>query len=520
MCKNIKNIIWSLVVISFMARCTSNFEDINTSPDSPDKIERPELLLPGLQSSVAKQYFDNAWWCGNIFGDYYQFEYIGRFGPAFAPTGTVEYYYESVRSAQRMIELAHEQDKKYLEGIGWILKSWMYQVMTDVYGDFPYSEAQKMATDGIVYPVYDTQEEIYYDLISKLESANELLATTIEQEPVANDLMFSGDVMKWRKFANALRLRMLMRISNKTGVKIDVAGKLQELVSGSSNPLPESNTDNAVFQYIDQEGNHAPTYYKTPAEYNESRFMTLTLVNNLTGLNDRRIYAYAAPTRASVDAGNPAFVGLPNCLNAGDEIAFNGGNSYNSTQSALFTPRSVDPVKAPGTAIQTIFLAYSEVQFNLAEARERGLISTGDAATYYRNGILASFEYWKNRIPDNFTNPGKADLQLDASDPYFNQPTVQYTGSSTEKLNKIYLQKWISLFYCGLEGWSEWRRTGIPTQISVNPPNGYQSNSVISEWPRRITYPSFESTYNAANYKQAVERQGEDNLTTRVWWNK
>ena len=154
----------------------------------------------------------------------------------------------------------------------------------------------------------------------------------------------------------------------------------------------------------------------------------------------------------------------------------------------------------------------------MAEARERGLISSGDASTYYRQGIQASFEYWASRIPENFTYPTASDVL--PSDDYYTQETVRYEGSSGDKLKKIYLQKWLALYFCGFEGWSEWRRTGVPEEISVNPLKGFQSNSSIQEWPRRIPYPMFEQTYNNQNYQAAVSRQGADNLTTRVWWNK
>ena len=103
---------------------------------------------------------------------------------------------------------------------------------------------------------------------------------------------------------------------------------------------------------------------------------------------------------------------------------------------------------------------------------------------------------------------------------YYEQPRVAYIGTQAEKLEKIGVQKWIALYLCSIEGWSEWRRTGFPKEITINPPRGLHSSSNISEWPRRIPYPQNETVYNAKQYKIAVDRQGADNLLTRVWWNK
>lgn len=510
--------ILSFVGLWMLTACTSDFEEMNTNPNNPDHIDQTELLLPSIMNTTARQYFDTSANRANILGDYQEDTFVSMFASAFDPTDTERYFFTALRDVQNVINQAEEKDEKHLLGIAYILKSWMFQVMTDIYGDFPYSEALKGKTDGISYPKYDTQEEIYYDILDKLKQANDLLAEETG-ETISKDLIYAGDVVKWQKFANSLRLRMLLRISNTTGVKVDVKGCLEEIVNHPEKyPLMESNDDNAVFTFLDEEGNQAPSYTDTPASFNESWFMTTTLATNLKELNDNRIHIYASPTRASVAEGKREFAGVPNCLTQGDEQKFNGGSTFNSTKSNLFLNRTLDPVLASPTAPQAILLTYAEVQLHLAEAKERGLISVGEAGVYYHNGIQASFEYWASRIPSNFTYPVASDVLPSSS--YYEQPSVSYTGSKEEKLNKIYLQKWLALYFCGFEGWSEWRRTGVPTEISVNPPKGFHSNSSIKEWPRRVPYPMFEQTYNNENYKDAVERQGTDNLTTRVWWNK
>ena len=164
---------------------------------------------------------------------------------------------------------------------------------------------------------------------------------------------------------------------------------------------------------------------------------------------------------------------------------------------------------------------YAEVQFILAEAKERGFITAGsDAATYYLNGIKDQFAYDGSRLDvlnqgiaatdHNFAK--SADIMPSAA--YYAQPGVAYTGSTDQKLYKIRIQKWFALFYTGFEGWSEWRRTGVPKETKIG------TASAIAAWPRRTRYPLGEQTVNITNYNAAIKVQGADNLLTRMWWDK
>jgi hypothetical protein len=151
-------------------------------------------------------------------------------------------------------------------------------------------------------------------------------------------------------------------------------------------------------------------------------------------------------------------------------------------------------------------MSYSQLQLLLAEARERGWITTGDAATYYSNGVRSNFDYWKSVVPSSYginTTP-------DAS--YFTQTSVAYTGTQSERLDKLYLQLWIANYFTALEGWFEWRRTGSPAIVPG--PNNLNNNQV----PVRFIYPVIEQSLNGANRSEAVTRQGgTDDLNTRMW---
>jgi hypothetical protein len=161
------------------------------------------------------------------------------------------------------------------------------------------------------------------------------------------------------------------------------------------------------------------------------------------------------------------------------------------------------------TGYQATLMSYAELQFILAEAQERGFISTGTAADYYRNGIEASMSYYKERY-ETVNLPQIAE-KLIVSDFYFTQDDVAYTGTSTQKLEKIGTQKWLSLFFTGLEGWYDWRRTGYP-DIKPGPA------AFINTVPVRYMYPSSIQALNGENYTQVIQRQGPDAITTRVWW--
>ena len=142
-------------------------------------------------------------------------------------------------------------------------------------------------------------------------------------------------------------------------------------------------------------------------------------------------------------------------------------------------------------------MTYAELQFLLAEAAEKGLIG-GTAQTYYESGVNASFSFYGLALPAN----------------YFSLPDVAYTGTKAEKLNKTGFQKWVSLYFQGLEAWFDWRRTGIPA-LTPGPSN--QNDNKI---PVRFRYPIIEQSLNANGYQGAVQRQGADDLNTKMWYLK
>ncbi|HMP92987.1 MAG TPA: SusD/RagB family nutrient-binding outer membrane lipoprotein, partial [Phnomibacter sp.] len=234
-----------------------------------------------------------------------------------------------------------------------------------------------------------------------------------------------------------------------------------------------------------------------------------TLTDRLTALNDPRLAVFARPSQRSVAQGTPKIEGIPNGLGDVDALNYNGGPQGVSRVGYTFAClvcNDAGQTPPDPAAPRGIIMNYAELQFILAEARERGFITTGNAADYYMDGIKANFDYWIALVPTQYginpTPPAN----------YYTQDAVAYTGTAEQRLSKIYLQKWISLYFTGLEAWFDWRRTGQPT-ITPGPSN-LNGNQV----PVRYIYPLTEQALNAANRQEAVSRQGNtDDLNTRMW---
>ncbi|MDN5210437.1 SusD/RagB family nutrient-binding outer membrane lipoprotein [Fulvivirgaceae bacterium BMA12] len=489
-----------VVILNLMAiGCTEDFEEINTNPNQPDQLSNPGLLLPEIVRASMDDYYTGSWRRGNVVADYLANQFVSAFD--WTPADASEYFlwgfYGHMRNVNTLYELAVAQGHENYQGIALVYKSFMFQNLTDVYGDIPYSQATQ-AKSNVNFPEYDRQEDIYTGILADLESANQLLRP--ENGSVTGDILYFGDVSKWRKFANSLRLRCLLRISGRKDTSSDIARIVN---NPGEHPIFESNDDQAALQYLDELGNEFPRYRAT--NYASSTRASESMVERFKAMNDPRLFVFAQPTPATSGSTNPEYLGVPNGI--ANEDLYNGGQANQSPPGLLWASVSWDEELSSPTAAQSLLMTYSELQFILAESAEKGWIS-GDAAGYYNEGIASHFEYYASRIPDNYTFPTAADVIAPPS--YYTQDAVSYTGTQQEKLNKIWYQKWVALFNSGYEGWSHWRRTGVPA-IQAGP------NS-LGFVPVRHLYPLTEQNLNKANYDAAVARQGADNTQTRVWW--
>jgi len=493
--------------------CGKNLASINVDPNSPQSVENPQLLIPGIIKNAMRNYSYTAEFTASVCGDYYANQYTSGFDDAWTPGQTSGNFlwnlYEQLRDVENLRILSHTKGFGNNEGVALVLKAWMFQVLTDNFGDIPFSEALAGKTTGNFAPKFDSQKDVYVGLLDMLKTANTLL--TSGKDPINSDILMGGSALRWREFANGLSLRLLMRMSSTTGSGVDIAGEMSKIAGDASTyPLFTSYADQAALNFLNELNNEFPAYHNNPiGDYH----LSTTFETNLKNINDPRIAYYATRTPASITSGTPAFGGVPNCIGT-SESSYNGGTANQSQVAPVIQPLANSAgLPASPTAAQGMILTYSEVQFILAEARERGLITVGVADSFYYRGIRDQFAYLQSRLAvAGFAYPQPSDIAPDPS--YYLQTGVVYTGTPDQKLYMIRIQKWFALFYDGFEGWSEWRRTGVPKETKTGP------NSAISEWPRRTRYPLSEQTINSDNYKAAVQAMGADDLITRVWWNK
>jgi len=502
-----KQCIAILLVVSGMQSCTKDFSTVNTDGNVPTSVT-PDLLLGGVIRSVLTDNVSIAWGIGNLVAQYnakIQFVNEDRYLWN-EQNGVWNNTYANYRNLQNiLISLGNDQKSSYY-GVALVLRAYLFERLTATYGDVPYAEAGKAKTDGAYSPKYDRQEDIYKGILADLKKANEVLSTSTTA--IGGDLLYNGGtaaIVKWRRLANALRIRYLMRLSN----KLNVAADLQAIVSDpANNPLFTGNADNAELRYLPQAPNQWPLYDSRVGSFDEIR-LSKTMSDRLTALADPRLPVFGRPSQKSVAAGNPVVEGIPNGLGDVPALNYNGGpqgvSRVGYTFACLVCNDAGQPAPDP-SAPRSILMTYSQQQLLLAEARERGLITVGDAAALYTDGIQSNFDYWRSVVPSAYG------INLTVPATYYTQPAVAYAGTSAEKLAKIHLQKWIANYFTGLEGWFEWRRTGSP---SITPgPNNLNNNQV----PVRFIYPVIEQSLNGSNRSEAVVRQGgTDDINTKMW---
>jgi hypothetical protein len=352
-----------------------------------------------------------------------------------------------------------------------IMKAYIYWTITDRWGDIPYFDALKGAED--LSPKYETQEAIYKDLIKELKEANTQFQPT--SGTILGDIIYGGDISKWRKFANSLRMLIALRTSK---VYPDPNGfAAMEFKAAYEDPYGyiATNADNFTIRYpgtVAAFSNPWWGLYNGRTDYAESELMT----DLMASLGDPRQSAFGSNTN-----------GFPYGLTRDEAVAF--GTNYAMILAAGKRDRN-SPLVVVGA---------SDVLLAIAEAAQRGWV-TADIAATYQNAISQNWAEWG--VSGNITN-------------YLANASVALTGTPSD-LEKIQLQQYISFYPDGLQAWSNWRRTGIP--VLTPTPNAISSSKQI---PRRLTYGSNEYSLNLESVNEAIGRlNGGDTPDSRVWWDQ
>ncbi len=548
--KTIKiKIIIALALLIQLTACL-DLNEVNVSPNNAESVSS-NYILTYVLTGTAKSYTG----LGDIGSDVSgAMQYIQNGTNQGAASLNQFSWSRSSWSSQydylRNIKIIHDKslvdNNKFFEAISLILRAFNYGIITDLFGDIPYSESLS-AADGIYFSKYDDQKNIYKGILADLKAADALLADSgISAYKIDSnaDILFKGNSTSWRKFANSLRMRYAMRLINKkadmTAIGVDVVSEF----NAASTFAFTSNADEAFVSYIGTAAiNSAPGGLLNTANPNFLAKPCKTIVDTLKSRNDPRLYRWVLPVNQKWDNATTAittknytnlfgetqaviyypntnsaldtslFVGLPQNLAVIDLVGYNRGTA----------PASSNPEKSPWisflhgryrlnseTYVRMDLMGYSEVEFLLAEAAQRGGFTASSPETHYKNGILASMKRWG--IVDgtggfNFTT-------------FYNNPKVNYSSASN-KLERIIDQKWVSL-WLNVEPWFDYRRTGYPV-LKTGPVTQYGP-----ALPLRFMYPEpgLDPKY-LVNYNEAVAKlevtnyvptgQSKDHTYSRMW---
>jgi hypothetical protein len=355
-------------------------------------------------------------------------------------------------------------------------------------------------------PKYDAQQAIYTDIIKELTEAAAALSATGTVETA--DVLYAGNIAKWKKFAYSLLLRAGMRLS-----KVDPAKAQATVQAAYTGGVILDNADNA---YMRHDANYTQPIGATLNGSEAANFyLTKPFVDHLKNTNDPRLSAIAI-RYVGATSGNGQTVAVGN-TSAAVQIGMpmgkdNGTIVAQATADGLasfYDYSQADRRRILKTNSPVFFVTASQTQLLLAEARFRGWVTAGTAAQYFADGIRANMDQM-------VTYDAGCAIATGARDTYVSANPL---GAGTE-LDQINTQYWISSFLNGPEAFANFRRSGFPT-LTANP-YGQPNNPDVPNgtFIRRITYPLSEISVNASNVQEAITRQGADKLSTRVWWDK
>ena len=519
--KIINKFLACFILLTFLS-CEKELTKINENPNGviPQTVN-PNLILPTVLSETAKSFVNvgyqdiagvvqhtqkDAWSSGHNDYDWGGDQSWGG-------------YYDILRNNQLLYDRSVELKQEFNQGVSLVIKSLMFGLITDLWGDAPYTYALKGELGGVenILPAFDSQEVIYKGILVDLEKANVLLSKNKSDYlgiVDASDIYYNGDPSKWRKLANSLQLRYYMRISSKlpafakSGIE-NIAGKPDQY------PIIMNFSDDAAMSFLgNNEGDSWPANTYTDASGSNYRRikMSATFVKELQSLNDPRLAVWAkkveiplvvrnsfppgtdeiveingqkyrnlSPDKvgnASIDT-DLNYVGLPPSVSA-----LPSGYNLNPTPGQTsFNPHVSylnEIYKASrGPLLKARLVSAAEVYFILAEAALKGW-NVGNAKTHYEAAILASLNTWQ--LGNSYAT-------------YITQPGVAYAGT----LQQIISQKWIASWTAATEAWFDYRRTGFPV-LKAGPAAKREA------LPLRFVYMMNEMTINKANAEEAVNK--------------
>jgi hypothetical protein len=480
----------SVVLLS----CSKNFEELNTDPNRPKEIT-PGVMLGQLQYRIVNSSISA--------GRNFTHELMQVDAPRVSTgggglhryqvnpgAGVWSNFYSYMTDIQDIYKIASRLNEDNYKAIALVYKSWAYSILTDLYGDVPYSQATQ-AGDGVFQATFDKQKDIYIQLLKNLDSANSLFnsskALTYGGDMLYNANTLTGSsnagIVKWKKFCNSLRLRLLLRISKRNG-EVNVNEQITAMLADPARyPVFTGNADDAIFRYPGTYPYYNPYYNARQLDWRDGTYFTQFFINKMNTDGDPRRTVWATTVTVS---GNPVYRGIQSGYPTTLEYAVGQNSSYS------------DGLKT--SPLLGVMMTYAELEFIKAELVLKGFNTGKTAKQHYEAGVTASMTQWGVSLPAG----------------YLAQPGVQYDeAASTEaQLEQVMLQKYYAYFFVDYQSWFEKRRTGYPVL-----PRG-SGIPVENQFPFRVPYPTYLQSQNPQHLAEAVASMGGDNSNIKVWWDK
>ncbi|WP_229310952.1 SusD/RagB family nutrient-binding outer membrane lipoprotein [Larkinella soli] len=491
--------------VALLISCEKGFEEVNTNPDASTQII-PEYVFSKSQYDAASNQLHGLQGAMQYTTSYNEIAGFGAkyiFNQGTAPYTVFNNGYPNeineIGEVIRAVSGSPEQVNKL--AVARIWRVYCFHRMTDLYGEIPYSEAGRGYSGSVFKPKYDRQEEIYRNMLNELEEAPRLFDTAKPTFGGA-DVVYGGDILKWKRFANSLMLRLALRLT-----KVNPA-------------LAESWVRKAVSgELITEAADIARIRYQTGGQDINKNPLALYLLNtdyiradgysNPEGGKYQKTFIDFLKTTGDPRLGVLSVVYVNQKPDTTAALQKGMASSVSSKPADFVTYSEPNPATLLRLDAPMLLLTPAEVNLLLAEAAVRGWYSEAPAARLFENGTRAGLRQWAlygsaGVIPES---------RIEA---YLKAHPFRSGGTPGQQLEQIHTQFWIALFPNAQEVFSNWRRTGYPTLR----PNVYPGNSTGGQIFRRMLYPPTEENLNPDEYGKAIARQGPNTFMTRVWWDK
>jgi len=510
--KKIFNLCLLAMSLMLITSCDKGFDALNTSKTASTSLD-PALILNNAvinssptsslnyEIAIVQQWFSSN--SGVLVGGNYNQKNITN-----TPANWINYYQNVIKYTNDVIIRTGSDPKKTnLNSMARIVQANAFIILSDTYGDIPYTEAGAGYSGQVFFPKYETQESIYPKIIQELTTASAALdpAGTIETA----DVLYAGNVAQWKKFGYSLLLRAGMRLSNADATQAQAA-----VAAAFAGGVILVNADNAVIKH---DANYVNGIGNTVNGTESANFyLGEPFVNALKSSNDPRLSAIAVRYVGATSGPDqkPAVADKTPANQFGMPVGSDDPSAQAAAVAAGLGSRyafsQVDRTRLVKRTSPMFLVTASQNNLMLAEAAIKGWVPGGSvaASTYFTAGIKAHMDQMATYDVGSTVLAADRDAYATA-----NPLDISTTAAS---LAQIGYQYWISSFLNGPEAWANFRRTGFPV-LSANP---YPGSEVPGAFINRITYPPSEILVNSANVQTAISNMGGDGLNIKVWWNK